>query len=139
MAEKKSKGAKKAPKTTGLLGKIKAQGFEVSQQKTKLWSEPEFIAENLGIDSFESLRVSLEYEDSVFAILREGEESTIIPFMRDELDIDDLVYDEDTGIIDPEESGINEDSFAIGVVTALRADDDFGIEKNDKKLKLYVE
>lgn len=134
----KAKGAK-APKTTGLLAKIKSAGFEVSEQKTKLWSEPEFIAEGLQSDSFESLRVSLEYEDSVFAIIREGDESTIVPFMRDELDVDDLVYDEDTGIIDADASNLSEDTFAIGVVTALRDDDDFSIEKGDTKLKLYVE
>jgi len=138
MANRNARGAK-APKTAGLLGKIKAKGFEVSTQKTKLWSKPEYIAEEVTVDSFESLRVSLEYEDSVFAIIREGEDSTIVPFMRDEIDIADLVYDEESGIIDAEESGLTDQTFSIGVVTALRDDEDFGIDEGDKKLKLFVE
>ena len=136
---KATKAAKKAAKSVNLIEKIKELGFEVSTQKTKLWSEPEFIADGLTIDSFDSLRVSLEYEDSVYAILRSGNESKIVPFMRDELDVNDLVFDEDTGIINPEESGLTEMTFSLGFVTAMRDDEDFEISEGDRKLKLFVE
>lgn len=122
-----------------LIQLIKAKGFEVSKQKTKLWSEPEMIKENLSIDSVESIRVSKKYEDSIFAIVREGDESKLIPFAKDELVIDDLVYDEDTGIVDPEESGLEDSKLSLGLVTAMREDKELDIDKGETALKFYVE
>lgn len=122
-----------------LIQLIKAKGFEVSKQKTKLWSEPEMIKENLAIDSVESIRVSKKYEDSIFAIVRDGDESKLIPFAKDELVIDDLVYDEDTGIVDPEESGLEDSKLSLGLVTAMREDKELGIDKGETALKFYVD
>ena len=138
MAEKKTKDAKTASKTT-LAELLEAKGVEMSEQKTKLWSEPDMVKENVKPTFFESMRVSTEYENSVYAIYREGGKSKLISFARDEVDIDDLVFDEESGKIDIEESGLEDQTFSIGVVTALRDDDDFGIAEGDVKAKLYVE
>lgn len=118
-----------------LLSKIKAAGFEVSKQKTILWSAPELIEEGMKAEAFESLRVSDKYENSIYAVYREDDESKLISFAKDQLSIDDLEFD-DKGIIT---SGLDGLTFAVGIVTAIRDDEELGINKGERMLKVYVE
>ena len=108
---KKEMGAK-APKLS-LIGLIESKGFEVSQQWRKLWSSPEIIAEGI-VPSAHEIRVSPEYENSVFAIIREGDKSKIVPFAQDELDPSDLETD-DNGVVT---GGLEGLTFSLAVVTA---------------------
>ena len=129
----KEKNSAKAPKLS-LIGLIKSKGFEVSQQWEKLWSEPTTLAEGLTPSEFE-IRVSDKYEDSVYAIIRDGKESVIVPFAQGELDPSDLETD-DNGVVT---GGLDGLTFTLAEVTALSDREDLGISEGDKKLKLYVE
>ena len=129
---KKEKGAK-APQLS-LIGLIKAKGHEVSTQFEKLWSAPEIIAEGINPSQLE-IRVSDKYEDSVYAIIREGKESKLVPFAQGELDPSDLETDDDGIVI----RGLDDLTFTLAEVTALSDREDLGISEGDKKLKLYVE
>ena len=129
---KKEIGAK-APQLS-LLGLIKAKGYKVSEQWEKLWSAPETLAEGIEPSTIE-IRVSDKYEDSVYAILRDGKESVIVPFAQGELEVSDLETD-DKGVVI---GGLNDLTFTLAEVTALSDRKDLGISKGDKKLKLYVE
>ena len=128
---------KKADKSAkvSLLSAIKAAGYEVSKQKTILWGEPTIVAEGLNADAFESLRVSDKYEDSIYAIIREGDESILVSFAKDQIDVDSVETD-DKGIIT---AGVDDMTFTLGEVTALRDDEELGIAKGETKLKLFVE
>ena len=117
-----------------LIGLIKAKGHFVSQQWEKLWSEPTTLAEGLTPSEFE-IRVSDKYEDSVYAIIRDGKESVIVPFASGELEVSDLETD-DKGVVI---GGLNDLTFTLAEVTALSGREDLGISEGDKKLKLYVE
>ena len=125
-----------------LLSILKKAGKDVStwrEPKTKLWSEPKFVAEDLSVSAFEFIQVSKKYENSVYAVIREGDESILIPFNRDELNMDDLVLDEDNKV-NVDLSGLSDEVFAIGIVTALRDENDFegkSIAKGDTTAKLY--
>lgn len=123
----------KAPQMS-LLDIIKSRGYEVSQQFEKLWSEPELIAEGIEPSAIE-IRVSNKYKDSVFAILRDGKESVIVPFAQDELDPKNLTVDDDGIVI----GGLEGMTFALAEVTALSSREDLKISKGDTRLKLYVE
>ena len=132
----KGKNGAKAPQLS-LIGLIESKGFEVSQQWRKLWSAPEIIAEGIEPSAHE-IRVSPEYENSVFAIVREGNKSKIVPFAQDELDLDSLETDDDGVVI----GGLEGLTFSLAVVTALEDRPDLGkagIRKGDRQLKLYVE
>ena len=129
---KKEKGAK-APQLS-LLGLIKAKGHEVSTQFEKLWSAPEIIAEGINPSQLE-IRVSDKYEDSVYAIIREGKESKLVPFAQGELDPSDLETDDDGIVI----RGLDDLTFTLAEVTALSDREDLKISKGDTRLKLYVE
>ena len=129
---KKEIGAK-APKMS-LLGIIKSKGYKVSEQWEKLWSSPETLAEGIEPSQLE-IRVSDKYEDSVYAILRDGRESVIVPFAQDELDPSDLETD-DNGVVT---EGLDGMTFTLAEVTALSDREDLNISKGDKRLKLYVE
>ena len=129
---KKEKGAK-APELS-LIGLIKSRGYEVSQQFEKLWSEPETLAEGIEPSTIE-IRVSDKYKDSVYAILRDGKESMIVPFAQDELEISDLETDDNGVVI----GGLDGLTFALAEVTALSDREDLSISKGDRRLKLYVE
>ena len=131
MAKGKSNGAKAQ---LSLIGLIESKGFEVSQQWEKLWSAPEVIAEGIEPSQLE-IRVSDKYEDSVYAILREGKKSKLVPFTQDELDPKDLETDDD-GVVT---GGLEGLTFSLAVVTALSDREDLGISEGDKRLKLYVE
>ena len=127
-----------------LIGLIKARGHEVSTQFEKLWSAPEIIAEGIEPSQLE-IRVSTDYKDSVFAIIRDGKESRIVPFAQDELDPKNLTVDDDGIVIE----GLEGLTFALAEVTALSSREDLGkkdstgkpvgIKKGSKELKLYVE
>ena len=127
-----------------LISLIKAKGHSVSQQFTKLWSEPEIIAEGIEPSTIE-IRVSTDYKDSVFAIIRDGKESKLVPFAEGELDPKNLTVDND-GIVT---SGLEGLTFSLAEVTALSDRPDLGkkdatgkpvgIKKGSKELKLYVE
>ena len=123
----------KAPQLS-LLDLIKSRGYEVSEQFEKLWSEPELIAEGIEPSAIE-IRVSDKYEDSVFAIIRDGRSSKIVSFTQGELDPSDLVVD-DNGIVIEGLEGL---TFALAEVTALSSREDLSISEGDKRLKLYVE
>ena len=129
---KERKGAK-APQM-GLLGIIKSKGYTVSEQWEKLWSSPETLAEGIKPSQLE-IRVSDKYEDSVYAILRDGRESVIVPFAQDELDPSDLETD-DNGVVT---EGLDGMTFTLAEVTALSDREDLGISEGDTRLKLYVE
>ena len=117
-----------------LIGLIKAKGYEVSTQFEKLWSSPETLAEGIEPSQLE-IRVSDKYKDSVYAILRDGKESVIVPFAQDELDPSDLETDDNGVVI----GGLDGLTFTLAEVTALSDREDLGISEGDKKLKLYVE
>ena len=120
-----------------LIGLIKAKGHSVSIQFEKLWSEPELIAEGIEPSQLE-IRVSTDYKDSVFAIIRDGRESKLVPFAQDELDPKNLKTDDDGIVIE----GLEGLTFSLVEVTALEDRPDLGkagIRKGDRHLKLYVE
>lgn len=123
----------KAPKMS-LLGLIKAKGYEVSRQFEKLWSEPEVIAEGIEPSQIE-IRMSADYADSIFAIIRDGKESTIVPFVQGELDPKTLTVDDDGIVI----GGLDGKTFSLAEVTAISDREDLGISEGDTRLKLYVE
>ena len=129
---KKEIGAK-APQLS-LIGLIKSKGYKVSEQWEKLWSEPTTLSEGLTPSEFE-IRVSAKYEDSVYAIIRDGKESVIVPFAQDELDPSDLETD-DNGVVT---GGLDGMTFTLAEVTALSDREDLGISEGDTRLKLYVE
>lgn len=127
-----------------LIGLIKAKGHQVSTQWEKLWSAPEIIAEGIEPSQLE-IRVSAEYADSVYAIIRNGKESKAVSFAQGELDPETLTVD-DNGIVIEGLEGL---TFALAEVTALSDRPDLGkkdaegkpvgIKKGSKELKLYVE
>ena len=129
---KKEIGAK-APELS-LIGLIKAKGYKVSEQWEKLWSAPETLAEGIEPSTIE-IRVSDKYEDSVYAILREGKESMVVPFAQGELEISDLETG-DNGVVT---GGLDGLTFTLAEVTALSDREDLDISKGDTRLKLYVE
>ena len=117
-----------------LLGLIESKGYSVSEQWEKLWSAPETLAEGIEPSTIE-IRVSDKYEDSVYAILREGKKSKLVPFAQGELDPSDLETD-DNGVVT---GGLDDMTFTLAEVTALSDREDLGISKGDRHLKLYVE
>ena len=127
-----------------LIGLIKAKGHSVSTQFEKLWSEPELIAEGIEPSQLE-IRVSPDYKESVFAIIRDGRESKLVPFAQDELDPKNLKTDDDGIVIE----GLEGLTFSLAEVIALSDRPDLGkkdatgkpvgIKKGSKELKLYVE
>ena len=127
-----------------LIGLIKAKGHEVSQQFTKLWSEPEIMAEGI-LPSQLEIRVSADYADSVYAIIRGGGESKLVPFAEGELDPETLTVDDNGVVIE----GLEGLTFSLVEVIALSDRPDLGkkdatgkpvgIKKGSKELKLYVE
>ena len=129
---KKEIGAK-APQLS-LLGLIESKGYSVSVQWEKLWSAPETLAEGIEPSTIE-IRVSDKYEDSVYAILRDGKKSKLVPFAQDELDPKDLETD-DNGVVT---GGLDGMTFTLAEVTALADREDLGISEGDTRLKLYVE
>ena len=129
---KKEIGAK-APQMS-LLGIIKSRGYKVSEQWEKLWSAPQTVAEGIASDTYE-IKVSDKYEDSVYAIIREGKKSYLVPFAQGELEISDLKTDDNSVVIE----GLEGLTFTLAEVTALSDREDLKISKGDKKLKLYVE
>ena len=117
-----------------LIGLIKAKGHEVSQQFTKLWSEPEIMAEGI-LPSQLEIRVSADYADSVYAIVRGGGESKLVSFVQGELDPETLTVDDNGVVIE----GLDGLTFTLAEVTALSDRADLNVKEGDKKLKLYVE
>ena len=129
---KKLIGAK-APQLS-LIGLIESKGYAVSEQWEKLWSAPELIAEGIEPSAIE-IRVSDKYKDSVYALIREGKKSKLVPFAQDELDPKGLETD-DNGVVT---GGLDGMTFTLAEVTALSDREDLGISKGDRHLKLYVE
>ena len=129
----KGKNGAKAPQLS-LIGLIKSKGYKVSEQWEKLWSAPETLAEGIEPSTIE-IRVSDKYEDSVYAILRDGKESTIVAFAQGELDPSDLETG-DNGVVT---GGLDDMTFTLAEVTALADREDLGISEGDTRLKLYVE
>ena len=117
-----------------LISLIKAKGYEVSTQFTKLWSEPEIMAEGI-LPSQLEIRVSADYADSVYAIIRGGGESKLVPFALGELDPETLTVDDNGVVIE----GLEGLTFSLAEVIALSDRHDLNVKEGDKKLKLYVE
>ena len=127
-----------------LIGLIKAKGHEVSQQFTKLWSEPEIMAEGI-LPSQLEIRVSADYADSVYAIIRGGGESKLVSFAQGELDPETLTVDDNGVVIE----GLEGLTFSLVEVVALSDRPDLGkkdatgkpvgIKKGDISLRMYVE
>lgn len=129
---KKNKAGKPA---LSLFDLIKKAGFEsqISKQKTKLWGEPTLIQEDLEDFDF---YISQLYSGSSFVVLREGTESIAVSMASDEISEEQLAsYDvvNDKGLVEDVDFSIN-----IGVVTALRDDDELGISAGEQKLKAYL-
>ena len=117
-----------------LIGLIKAKGHSVSVQFEKLWSTPEIIAEGIEPSDLE-IRVSTDYKDSIFAIIRDGKESRLVPFVQGELDPETLTVDDNGVVIE----GLEGLTFSLAEVIALSDRADLNVKEGDKKLKLYVE
>lgn len=117
-----------------LISLIKAKGYEVSTQFDKLWSAPETLAEGIEPSTIE-IRMSSKYKDSVYAILRDGKESVIVPFAQDEISTTALAVDNNGVVI----GGLEDMTFTLAEVTALADREDLGISEGDTRLKLYVE
>ena len=89
--------------------------------------------------------VSTDYEESIFTILRTGDESKLVPFAKGELDIANLETDDNGVVIE----GLEGLTLTLAKVTALSDRSDLGkkdatgkpvgIKKGSKELKLYVE
>jgi hypothetical protein len=132
MATDDKKGAK-APKQS-LMDLIKAKGFEVSKQKTALWSEYEILATEVSKESFD-FYISANYEGSSYVIYREGTESKLIPFYKGEIDTADYESSNEKGLVDPEDV---EFSIDIKTVIALRDDSELKIKKGDIVLRAFI-
>ena len=117
-----------------LMDLIKAKGFEVSKQKTQLWSENEVLASNVVKESFD-FYISANYEGSSYIILREGDESKLIPFFKGEIETADWESVNDKGLVDASQY-----DFAIDIKTviALRDDEELKIKKGDIALRAFV-
>ena len=116
---------------TSLLSKIKAAGFEVSKVKTTLWAVKETLAE--AVEAFD-FYVSTRYEGSAFCIVREGDESILIPFYKNEIDVADYEGD-DKGLVASGDVDFNID---IKEMVALRDDKELNIKKGDTALRAFV-
>ena len=127
---------KPANKLAGIFGQLRDLGANISTQKSKLWDQGTKVGEPLLASDFAIFRLG-EYEGSIYAVIRDGEESILIPFMRGELDMEDLVVD-DFNNIDASASGLDEQLFQIYEVVALRDDDDFNIAEGDTAFRLFV-
>lgn len=128
-----AKAKKVAVNTESLLGQIAAAGFEemISTQKTKLWGKPKTVIESLDSNQYE-FYVSKEFENSSFITIREGDQSTLINMKYGEVDTDD--YDaEDNGLVKD-----FDETLKIVQVTALRDDEEFGVEEGDIVLKAII-
>ena len=117
-----------------LMEKIKAKGFEVSKQKTQLWSESETLATAVSKDRFD-FYVSSLYEGSSYIVYREGDESLVIPFFKGEIDTADYESTNDKGLVAKDDVEFSVD---IKTVIALRDDEELGIKKGDSKLRAFV-
>lgn len=129
---KKEKNADKSAKNTSVLSLIKKAGFEVSKQKTTLWSESATIAE--GVENFD-FYISTKYEGSSYAIIREDDESILIPFYKGEIDTDDYSSINDKGLVAADDVDFSID---IKEMVALRDDEELGISKGDTCLRAFV-
>lgn len=135
------------------LGKVfKKHGIAISEQKTKLWSTPEMIAENLKSKDFEvyvkthtgtganKVELDMPY---MFIVVQVEEGSRAVSFAPGQVDPEDFTWDSNTGIVKDFDDEIN-----IGIVTALRDDEDLTmydlnndkveVEKGVQTLKAYV-
>ena len=121
---------------TSLLSKIKASGFEVSIKKTTLWEEVEVLSEGVKASEFD-FYLSTKYEGSAFLIVRDGDESILVPFWRGEIDSDNYECDEN-GLVDTKDVDF---TVTIKVMKALRDDKDLSkpIKKGDFALKAFVD
>lgn len=118
-----------------LMELLEARGIEVRTQKTKLWSAPETIATGYKVTDFESVRLSTYEEGNVYAIIRENDKSKPLSFAKDQISADELESNDD-GIVT---SGLEGMTFSIGIVTAVRDDEELGITKGEVKAKIFVE
>ena len=131
MKPTKKKSSPSAPALSA-LAVIKMSGFEVSKQKTILWSDPEYIVTDVSEFDF---YISQEYEGNAFIVLKENDESKAITMAADEVDTTSYDVINDKGLVAAEDVDF---SINIGIVIALRDDKELGIKKGEKKLKAYV-
>lgn len=119
-----------------LFKKLKERNIEISEQKTKLWGSPDYIVK--GLDEFD-FYVSQKYEGSAFIVARLETGSKMIPFAADEFSPAQLAeYPADKerkGLVPPKYVDFKVN---VGIVTALRDDEDFGISEGDEAVKAYV-
>ena len=125
-----------ANKLADVLGQLAKMGAAISEQKTKLWAKTAQVGEALRASDFDIFRLG-EYEGSVYCVLRDGTQSFLIPFMRGEIDSEDIVVDDDNNI-DAEASGLSDVDFHLYQVTALRDDDELDIKKGDTAFRMFV-
>jgi len=117
-----------------LMEKIKAKGFEVSKQKTTLWAVEETLATNVSKKSFD-FYLSAMYEDSSYVIYREGDESRLIPFYKNEIDTSEYESTNEKGLVASDDVNFEID---IKTVVALRDDEELGIKKGETALRAFV-
>jgi len=108
------------------LGKaFKEHGIAVSEQKTKLWSKPEIIVEELTSEDFE-LYINDEHDVlSAFVRVETDEGSRLIGFAPGELDAEKYTYDSETGKVKSKD--YKDLTLSLGIVTAVRDDDDLQV------------
>ena len=117
-----------------LMELIKAKGFEVSKQKTQLWSENETLATAVSKDRFD-FYISANYEGSSYIIYREGDESRLIPFFKGEIETADYESSNEKGLVKSDDVEFSVD---IKTVIALRDDEELGIKKGDIALRAFI-
>ena len=124
----KKKGKKKVKQSLTAL--FAEHGISMSESKELLWDEPTIISEEVAV---ESIRVSEKYEDSVYAIVRDGDKSRLVSFAKGEVDLNDFTKDEDNILTDAPET------ISLGIVTALRDDDDLQVRDLQNELVDVIE
>ena len=147
---KKNAGSNATTNKPSGLELLRAAGFGISKQKSRLWdidNAVEIVPDIFDMGSATaSLYMGIEYE-SFFVIISEGDESVEkpIPFITGAVNAEDIDLDEANlsarktayAILDLEGffEAVEADSIRIIEVAALRDDKELGISKGDKAFR----
>ena len=113
----------------GISAIFAQHGIAMSESLEKLWGEPKIIATDVAI---ESLRASTTYKDSYYCIVRDGDVSRLVSFPSGDIDEDEFAFDGDIATNPP--ASVN-----IGILTAIRDDDDLQVRDLQDELVDVVE
>lgn len=124
---------RKAKTNASALSLIRKAGFadKISKQKTKLWEIEEEIA-TLSPDQFD-FYVSQKFDGNCFVIVREGDESVLVPFITGQIDGDDYDVDDDNGLV-----RTFDEEVSLVLVRAQRDDEELGITEGDTNLRAVL-